>query len=231
MSVEIIAECSTNHGGNMAVARHFIEKFAPYVDTIKFQLTRVKHLRPNDPQYAWFERAELTLDQFAELKGLCQKCNVGFLLTVYNAADVWEVVELGCGRVKIGSGEAGERGLRDEVRARGLRPIVSCGLQNELDWGVGAMYLGCCTRYPAPAGLAVDMIWGGQLDGWSDHAEGLNELKTAIVAGAAIVETHVQLPWQARPSRAFEKDMYDMRELRQFADERPERFLGRWQHA
>lgn len=230
---EVIAECSTNHGGSVALAKEFIDAFSPYVDTVKFQLTRVAHLRAADPQYEWFTQAELTLDQFAELKAACEKAGVSFLLTVYNAADVWEVARLGCNRVKIGSGEAGEWALRREIAERGLHPIVSCGLirPHRVDSPVlgSAIYLGCCTRYPAPQGLAAAYMRSGHYDGWSDHAVGLDELKAAICCGAKVVETHVQLPNQARPARSFEKTATEMAELRRFVGDNPKRFLGRWQ--
>jgi sialic acid synthase SpsE len=230
VAVEIVAEVASNHGGSMACAKEFIHAFAPHVDTIKFQLTRVAHLRPTDPQFSWFQQAELTLDQFAELKRECNKAGVSFLLTVYNAADVWEVVELGCWRVKIGSGETSEASLREEVQERRLYPVVSYGLDQmpTACWGRHAA-LGCVTRYPAPEGIAAARMMGLGYNGWSDHAVGLNELKAAIACGATMVETHVCLPGQYRPVSSWEKTVGNMQELKAFAREDPRRFLKRWQ--
>lgn len=231
MSVEVIAEVSTNHGGHLSLAKEFIDAFAPHVDTIKFQLTRVKHLRA-DSQWNWFRRAELTLDQFAELKSECEKRGKNFLLTVYNANDVWELVELGCKRVKIGSGEAGESYLAHVVAAAELKPIVSCGLHtpSNTSYPASTVFLGCVTRYPAPDGLAALALQSNPtLSGWSDHAVGLNELKAAACVGARILETHVCLPQQAREHRWFEKTVDNMNELRVFLAADPKRFLGRWQ--
>ncbi len=232
MSVEVIAEVASNHGGSVALAMEFIDAFAPYVDTVKFQLTRVKHLWLTDPQYEWFAKAELTFDQFAELQALCHKRGVNFLLTCYNAADIWEVAELGCNRVKIGSGEAHDEPLARAAREAGLSAIVSCGLSslNKVAWnGKNPKYLGCITRYPAPSGVAAAMMLTNSYDGWSDHAVGTGELEAAAVCGAKILETHVFLQNQARPIRAFEKSEHEMKHLKTFLADNPARFLGRWQ--
>jgi N,N'-diacetyllegionaminate synthase len=234
MSIELIGECATNHGGSLSLALEFVDAFSPYVDTLKFQLTRVAHLRQTDPQYDWFRRAELSLEQWADVQAACHKRGVSFLLTVYNAMDVWELAELGCNRVKIGSGEAREVGLADAVRSAGLKPIVSCGLSHveyTAYWPhATATFLGCVTRYPSPSGVAAAVLSGEpKLSGWSDHAIGTGELEAAACIDARILETHVFLRNQARPIRPFEKSTSEMAHLRAFLDENPTRFLGRWQ--
>ena len=233
MIPEVIAECASNHGGSVELAKEFIDMFAPYVDTMKFQMTRVAHLRRADPQFEWFKRAELTLDQFGELKEHCHRQGVEFLVTVYNAADVWEVVKLGCRRVKIGSGEANEQALLHALYANAVYPIISCGLKDQSKgprgWSPRTKYLGCCSRYPAPHGIAAALCLHGGYDGWSDHARGLEELYAAIAVGASIVETHVRHPKQARQPQVWEKTVGDMQALRAFADDNLTRFIGRWQ--
>ena len=235
MAVELIAEIASNHGGSVSLAKEFIDAFAPYVDTCKFQLTRAAHLRDTDPQYPWFVRSELTLDQFADLQALCHQKGVNFLLTVYNAADVWELVELGCARVKVGSGEAHEPALAAALVSAGLKPVVSCGLhaRNQTPYAqqniTYAQFMGCVTRYPAPSGVAAAMMMADLgLHGWSDHAIGTGELEAAAVCGATILETHVFLQQQARAIRPFEKSQSEMRHLRTFLNENPARFIGRW---
>src|SRR5688572_2204883 len=103
---EIIGEVASNHGGSVELAKEFIKRFAPYCDTVKFQATRVSHLRPQDPQFAWFTQAELSDDDFFSLKDECEREGVGFLLTINHQDEVDLVERLGCRRVKIGSGEA-----------------------------------------------------------------------------------------------------------------------------
>src|SRR3990167_5889202 len=145
MAIELIAEVSTNHGGSVALAKEFIWRFAEAgADWIKFQHTRVKHLRPDDPQYEWFKKAEFSLEQFQELKAECEKAGTKFLTTVYNHQDVPEVQQLGLEAIKIGSGEAEASRLADALRATSIpRIFVSLGLCDaqssryfsEREWG------------------------------------------------------------------------------------------------
>lgn len=235
--VWVIAEVATNHGGDVSLAKAFIDTFAPYVDAVKFQLTRAKHLRAGDPQAAWFRKAELTLDQWADVRAHAEKKGVGFLLTVYNANDVWELTELNLAEAKVGSGEAAETALERSLIRAGLKAVVSCGLTRPFDtpywrseWKGQVKFLGCVTRYPAPSGIAAATILAHpEMEGWSDHAVGLGEMQAAVAAGAGIIETHVQLPGQARPARSFEKTVDEMQIFRKFCQEDPTRFVGRWQ--
>lgn len=233
MGVEIIAEVSTNHGGSLDLAQEFIERFADAgASTIKFQLTRHKHLSPQDHQYDWFKGAELTAEEFAQLRDLCFLYHVGFLLTVYNPDDVPELLELGLTRVKIGSGEAHERALAYEVLDHFEEVIVSTGLtpaQRTPYWlSPHVSFLGCDTRYPADPQSWEVLRSRPELSGWSDHAKDTYDCLDAIVGGAHIIETHVCLPYQARPVQPWEKSVEDIKALRVYADQAPQRFLGRW---
>ena len=232
--VEIIAELSTNHGGDVGLALQFIKAFSPIVDTIKIQSHRVAHLQPTDPQFEWMRSSQLKDEHHFKILGACQDAGVQFLTTIFNTAEVDLVARLGCQRVKIGSGEAGNVELAKAVHAAGLRALVSTGItpvgMTAFEGYRYRQFLGCVTRYPAPAGIAYAMLTNNpQLSGFSDHSIGLDECKAAIVAGAKIIECHVQLPNQARPVRSFEKSVAAMRELRDFADDDTSRFIKRWQ--
>jgi sialic acid synthase SpsE len=248
MTVELIAEISTNAGGSMPLAKEFIHRFAEAgANYVKFQHTRVAHLSKTDPQYAWFQKAEFSLEQFAELKETCEQAGTKFLTTVYHAADVPDVASLGLAAVKIGSGEAHEESLAAAIGSAGFkRVIVGCGLteprcspflplrQN----GQRVSFLKCLTRYPCPSAVAidtyvetVDALGCPYYTGWSDHATGLAGCQLAILNGATIVEKHVMLPNQARAPKPYEATVAEFAQLRAFADEDPLRFRGRWQFA
>ena len=230
--VELIAECSSNHGGDIALAKEFIWRFAEAgADWIKFQTTRVKHLNPADPQYAWFQQAELSDEAHWKLKATCEDAGVEFLTTVYHPAEVLFLESLKMGAIKIGSGEATDHILVKYVKHAGFpRVILSDGLGRPR--GFSHELLCCITRYPAPHGCVPSEFagWGGYR-GWSDHCVGIASCEVAILRGAAIIEKHVQLPNQARPCRSYEATVEEFKELRLFADKDPTRFLGRWQYA
>lgn len=244
MPIELIAEVSTNHGGDIALAKEFIHRFAEAgADWIKFQHTRVKHLHPNDPQYAWFQRAEFSLEQFAELRGECMTARVKFATTVFNHRDVPEVVSLCPDAIKVGSAEAGDAFLARALWTLPIRLIVSTGLH----WNPCATafkhrqpapdYLKCVSRYPAPPELARTCygrhVSGGEdwYFGYSDHCIGLAGCHIAIADGAQLIEKHVSLRSQARPIRPWEATIKEFKQLRAFADDDPSRMIGRWQHA
>ena len=254
--VELIAEVASNHGGDLSLAKEFIWRCAEAgADWVKFQTTRVRHLRPDDPQFAWFQRAELSDEAHLELKAECESAGVRFLTTVYHPADVPFVASLGLDAIKIGSGEAMEVALAEAVMVpnrQASRVLVSLGLCRNNPWESAFIrdrwslveFLGTVTRYPAPQGVAVQVLSAWRLagvttsgprysiTGWSDHANGLSECQVAICAGATIIEKHVQLPNQARPWQPWEATMAELKALRAFADESPEaKYLGRWQYA
>lgn len=225
--IELVAEISTNHGGDLALAKEFIKRFADAgADFIKFQYTRVKHLRPDDPQYAWFASAELQDDQFAELKATTEAAGAKFLLTVFNWRDVPAVRQLSTDAVKIGSGEAYQQDLLQEVDdANWPRVFISGPVY-------GWEQFRCLSWYPTPqraALAAAQQPFDRDVVGWSDHAIGIEPCQLAIINGARIIEKHVQLPNQARPCKPYEATVEEFKALRAFADQHPDRFIGRWQ--
>lgn len=255
MPIELIAEVSSNHGGDLVLAKEFIQAFAEAgADWVKFQTTRVKHLRPDDPQYAWFAKAELSDEAHYELKAECERRGVKFLTTVYHVADVQFLAGFGLEAIKVGSGEACELSLAAYVMGVRVWPrvFVSLGLCHnnpyesafgQEQWEHRVTFLGAVTRYPAPAGIAAHVLSGRSMTrattgpwmgvtGWSDHVVGLGECFTAIELGATVIEKHVCLPHQARQVKPWEATVEQFRELRQFADEdQSAKFIGRWQCA
>ena len=240
--VELVAEVSSNHGGDISLAKEFIYRFAEAgADWIKFQMTRVTHLRPSDPQYAWFQRAELSDDALMQLAETCSDLGVKFLCTI-NHADEAATLRSFSPFVKIGAGESREKSLRDAVMAQNFQRIYVSNPPegfwrvNKLDssraqrmkWNFTKVYpLTTVSRYPCPT-FAADVHIGHY--GWSDHCVGIEGAQLAIVKGARMIEKHVQLPFQARPAKPFEATLEEWRALRAFADDDPSRFIGRWQH-
>jgi len=237
-SVELVAEVATNHGGSLALAQEFIHRYADAgVTWVKFQITRVRHLRPADPQWTWFQQAELPDDAWSTLAETCTRAGVGFLATVYHADDVSLLAALHPAAVKIGSGEAGEVSLARAIVASDIpRVIVGCGLVGptkspflrHLGRAPAVHFLRTVSRYPCPSSAA-------QADystyyGWSDHCVGLEGCYTAAIAGARLIEKHVYLPNQARAVQPWEASVADMAHLRRWLNDDPQRFRGRWQY-
>lgn len=247
-AVTLIAEVSSNCGGDYLLAADFIGAFTEAgADYVKFQHTRVKHLRPNDPQFRWFSMAEWSIEDVERLVICCDVAGVHFLTTVYHPADVPELAALNLQAIKIGSGEAHEHDLAAAVKdgpwskiwvSTGLTPwsmspfasLRTGGSKSMQPFNQRVEFLRCITRYPCPT-IAAHGPYQQPVVGWSDHCIGLEGCFTAIAEGATVIEVHVQLPNQARPPKPFEKTVEEFKALRAYADEDPRRFLGRWQHA
>ena len=245
MRVELIAECASNHGGNIPLAKEFIHRFAEAgADWIKFQTTRVKHLRPDDPQYAWFKQAELSDEAHYELKAECEQAGVKFLTTIYNRAELPLIQALGMDTLKLGSGEQRDGALARAAEGLGLRVLRSIhhlgsdrwwieDIEDEDDNDIGEI-LSCVTRYPASERACLEAIrWVncGSVVGYSDHSIGTDMACWAMDCGARIIEKHVSLEHQARPVQVWEATPAEFKWLRKYADEDPARFEGRWQYA
>ena len=233
--ITLIAEVSTNHGGDLDRAKRFIDAYA-FCTYVKFQWTRHRRLAPDDPQSAWFTQAEISDDGFAELAAYCQQRGTQFLATVYHADDVEAYRQVQPQAIKIGSGEAGDRALSAAAIGYPLR-FVGAGIVSPVPHLGVTRVLRCVSRYPTPMWWARHQAiqpyherYCGTECGWSDHAIGIEACEAAIMAGATVIEKHVSLPDQARPVKPFEATVDEMRRLRAFADQDPRRFLGRWQH-
>lgn len=234
MKVELIAECASSHGGDLRLAKEFIKRYAEAgADWVKFQSYQTSTLDPSDPQYTWLQQAELHDDQHRELKELCEREGCKFLTTVFHPSRVPFLKTLGLDAIKIGSGEAMIPPLLAAVE-HFQRVLVSTGLIGRAKvWGRPFEGLVCVSRYPAPTAWAAHlatMPYGAGLTGYSDHCFSIDVCMSAICAGATVIEKHVSLPKQLRPSQSWEATVQEFKQLRAFADdEGPAKFQGRWQ--
>jgi sialic acid synthase SpsE len=241
--IELIAEVASNHGGDRGLMDAFIATYAEAgADWIKFQSYQVRTLRPDDPQRAWLAQAELSDEDHWFLKETCEKYGTKFLTTVFHASRVPFLHSLGLEAIKIGSGEAGEVELFRAACHAFPRVLLSLGA-GPPDFTppyetVGGhirdvslvQKLRCVSRYPADDWMCEQWPYSGNVVGWSDHCVGIHVCKRAIFKGASVIEKHVSLLNQKRERRAFEATVADFKELRAFADDDPQKYVGRWQH-
>jgi len=242
MRTKIIAEVSSNHGGDIKLAKEFIRVAASLgLDYVKFQSWQVGTLRdgPGDPQFGWLSKAELSDADHGELLEECHKQGIQFLTTVFHPGRVSFLKSLGLAEIKIGSGEALNRSLLKAVRGGFQNVMISTGLALdhevlevvEVMKGSPLTLFHCVSLYPVPASRVnmARMDWLRKLCprvGYSDHTVGLEAAKMAIDRGASLVEKHFCLgrngpgrvnPWDATPD--------EMATLREYA-EMGEKMIG-----
>jgi N,N'-diacetyllegionaminate synthase len=236
MRTRIIAEVTSNHGGDMGLAREFIARGAAAgADYIKFQSWRAATVREGatDPQYGWFVQSELSDAAHGELIDECRRHGVGFMTTCFDIGRVEFLASLGMDVIKVGSPDLTSRRMLEALRARFPHVIVSTGVGDDAEvaqaakWLEGGLFtfLHCVSLYPMPPEQAhlQRMQWLRQFTpsvGWSDHAVGLDVAKMAIAGGASFVEKHFCLgrggpgramAWDATPDEIAELVAYAKR--------------------
>ena len=191
MRCQIIAECASNHGGDLGLATRMIEAAARAgADYVKFQSYQVRFLSPADPQYAWLRQAELGAHGVKVLLAAATECGLKFMTTIFDREIVPVLLDLGVRAFKVGSGDSHRTELLD-VAPKGCELFVS------LPWGKGlpsahphGHTLATVPLYPMPLECYPFVA---KQEGWSDHAVGLVAAQAAIVEGAHYVEKHFSL--------------------------------------
>lgn len=218
--VFIVAEIGQAHDGSFGILQSMVKAAAETgVNAVKFQVHvaqaessvdepfRVKFSDVDNSRYDYWKRMELSPGQWASLKELCDECEVEFLATPFSVTALNMLMELGVKRVKIGSGDAQNLLMLDQLIASKTETILSTGLigTSELDSIVRRFensnsplsLLHCTTKYPTEA-ADIDLLGISRLKtkygcpcGLSDHSGTIYPVLGAVALGAALAEVHV----------------------------------------
>jgi sialic acid synthase SpsE len=191
--VQLIAELSTNHGGDVGLAEAMLvqaaEAGADYVKTQAYSLAR---LNPNDPQAAWLEQSHLDEQAHARLMKAAAQAGVQYLSTPFDA-DAWMPNE---GEHWFVSQPWGCERVRD--------------INGRIKYNLTAIPL-----YPTPLECVSRAVL---LDGYSDHCIGLSACEYAIARGAQAIEVHFKIQGKGR-NCVWDKSAEDIKRLRDFAND------------
>lgn len=202
--IEIIAEIGQNHNGDMELAKKMIwQAKEAGADVAKFQLYEACKLFTPSPDYEWFDyncKTELSREQAAMLAEECQKAEIEFMASVFDAERLIWLEELGVKRHKVASRTVqGDPELVESIYATGKPVLMSLGM-----WDADHLphtpddsrtfFLHCISKYPTPLEdvhlEAVDfMVFAG----FSDHTIGTASPIAAMARGAQIIEKHFTL--------------------------------------
>lgn len=232
MRPTLIAECATNHGGDMALAGDMIAAAADAgADIVKFQSYSIGNLRRDDPQYEWFAQCELSEDDHAFLIRECGRREVRCLFTAFHENDLNRLWRMAQQEVKIGSGEGRGRlvGLAVDAFSHVYATTAWGDVNQTVLQNDKITWLATVPLYPAP----VECFSRCDLrDGYSCHHVGLDVAKIAMYEGAKVIEKHFALPGRGR-QQPWNMGPADIAELRRWAEvcaqaNRGSRFEGRW---
>lgn len=208
-----IAEAGVSHFGDMKLALELVHMAAEArADVFKTQFYDVDAMiasRASD----WKERLRprnLTLDQFAELKALCDAKGMLFMSTAHSESRIEWLEKLAVPAIKVGSGERNNPAFLERLARLGKPMIVSTGMHGEADvieaiqackrGGCDELaLLHCVTSYPAPPAdinlRAMDRLrqmHPGPI-GYSDHTEDFLAVLGAVARGAEVIEKHITI--------------------------------------
>jgi len=243
----IVAEIGINHNGDISIAKEsIIAASEAGVQSVKFQnyhtedfitdrnLTLNYKVHDEDiveSQYDLFKRCELTFEELAELKELCDSLGILFHSTPTSLKGIQELQLLGCEFLKNGSDYLCNHRLIKFMGESGLTTIISTGMAtiSEIDSAVkvfrqtgneNLILLHCTSSYPTPpehVNLARIQTLRDAFDvevGFSDHTDGIVAAVGARLKGARWIEKHFTLDKNlVGPDHWFSLDPQEMKNL------------------
>lgn len=208
---KIIADMSSNHMGQMAVAEAMIRSAAKAgVDVVKFQSWQTRKLRRDLADYeatrARHLATELSDRDHGFLMETCARYGVEFLTTCFDLERVDFLASLGMRSIKVASPDCASFRLLDRLMARFEHLIISTGMTPDEEVqrmiehtrGHKVTVLHCVSLYPTPLDKVnlERMVWlkgFGVPVGFSDHSIGVEAGMLAVAMGAEILEKHFTL--------------------------------------
>lgn len=226
--VIIIAEAGVNHNGDFDRAVEMIHAAKKAgADYVKFQ-TAVPELvistiapkaeyqkettGEGESQLEMCRKIHLRLDDYRQLKEICDREEIGFMSTPFDLVSVDCLARLDMDYWKIPSGEITNLPYLRKIGAFGGRVILSTGMSElfEVEAALRVLeeagtprsqviLLHCNTQYPTPfvdvnlrAMQALESLKPFAV-GYSDHTVGIEVPVAAVAMGAAVIEKHFTL--------------------------------------
>lgn len=208
----VIAEGGLNHNGDVKIAKQMIEAANECgADAIKFQTYKTENFVRNTNQYFdVFKKAELSFEQFEELKDHSKNIGITFFSTPFDIESSEFLNKLNVPCFKIASSDLTNLPLIRTVAKMNKPMIISSGLatMNEIKDAVDCCLfegnnkiaiLHCVANYPTlPNEVNLNVIHNLKkiFDfpvGYSDNGESSLVDIVAVSMGASIIEKHFTL--------------------------------------
>jgi sialic acid synthase SpsE len=223
---KIVAEVSSNHSGDMDIAKEFIRVASRVgAEYVKFQSSRYEDLIDhNDPQAEWVRKTSLSDEDHYELIQECKKNNIKFLTTCFSINRVDFLSSLELDEIKVASPDLLSFSMIEKLARHFRHLIISTGMHSIkqmqrairflLDNKINATLLHTVSLYPTPLDktFMYKFLWlksNFPKVGYSNHTPSLEAIRFAMANGARIIEAHMKLseeglgrttPWDLLPS-------------------------------
>jgi N,N'-diacetyllegionaminate synthase len=218
----VVAEIGFNHNGDVDLAKRMIESAAENgADAVKLQTFVASEMISNTlmgddpdhpgneiPFYEFFQRYELSREDYKTLMTHAQALNIPLFSTPFDGASLDMLVELGVPTLKIASPDLTYTPFLERVAETGLPVVLSTGMASEeeiaqalqaLRKAKSVILLHCVSNYPSQyeeMNLACMASLRQRFElpvGLSDHT--LDNMSAVVAAslGAVMIEKHFTL--------------------------------------
>jgi N,N'-diacetyllegionaminate synthase len=218
----VVAEIGFNHNGDVELAKNMIKSAAENgADAVKLQtfiagemISRTlladdpDHPGNEIPLYEFFQRYELSREDYKALIAHAQALNIPLFSTPFDNASLELLVDLGVPALKVASSDLTYTPFLERVAETGLSVVLSTGMGDEgeitqalesLRKAKSVILLHCVSNYPSQyeeMNLACIANMQQQFEmpvGLSDHT--LDNLSAVVAAslGAVMIEKHFTL--------------------------------------
>jgi len=211
--IKIIADLSSNHMGDIGLAKLMIQKAAAAgVDCVKVQSWQADKLSKSFKgdyisTYERHKKTQLSDENHFELIGWCKKNNIEFLTTCFDIDRIDFLASLGLKTIKVASSDCTSTTLLKKLMNNFETILVSTGMTHseeirktiKLLKGHDFIMLHCMSIYPTPLNQCnLNRInWlkkqGVKRVGFSDHSLGIEATMAAMTMGIEIIEKHLTL--------------------------------------
>ena len=229
--VYIISELCGQWGGSVERAERMILKSKlAGADAVKVQLYDT-HRMPGENRDLW-EYLSMTREQFLRLKQFSDNLNIDFFASAFHPDRFSWILEAGIQTNKIASMLVGhDFGLCQEMINSGMNTYCSLGSWSSDSYPFkdkNVKYFHCVSKYPHSLDEALKLMptsFDDTLVGYSDHTDGIDACKEAILRGATVIEKHFtidkSLQSKTEGAHSCSMTMEELSELRLFCERRP----------
>jgi sialic acid synthase SpsE len=210
MEIKIISEVSSNHAGDLELAKQFIRISSGIeVDYVKFQSSRYEDLvDKTKKEVEWIKKASLSDEAHVLLIEECRKFNINFLTTCFSLSRVDFLASLGLEEIKVASPDLMSFSMIEKLASRFKHLIISAGMHSIRDIReaikflirnkINATLLHAVSIYPTPLNKTFmsKFLWlkdNYPHVGYSNHTPNIEPIKFAMANGAEIIEAHMKL--------------------------------------